>query len=177
MIVQNLSRSKNNINSFECWKYHDGKPWELCRRQVRITLIHISESGQLKVYLHHFLSSNKMTLTWPRILFPVRWMRGGSLCISPPRRTSHCPRRRRRWQRTRPRSPPFSTSRWSGGTSWGWTTPLPCCPLCASSGPPAKEILLRNWEKFKRYSRNMLSCKTKFPVLSSPQGWIFSQKF
>ena len=96
MIVQNLSRSKNNINSFECWKYHDGKPWELCRRQVRITLIHISESGQLKVYLHHFLSTNKMTLTWTHILFPSRWMRGGSLCISPPRRTSHCPRRRRR---------------------------------------------------------------------------------
>ena len=58
MIVQNLSRSKNNINSFECWKYHDGKPWELCRRQVRITLIHISESGQLKVYLHHFLKQD-----------------------------------------------------------------------------------------------------------------------
>ena len=37
-----------------------------------------------------------MTLTCPHILCPVRWMRGGSLCISPPRRTSHCPQRRRR---------------------------------------------------------------------------------
>ena len=27
--------------------------------------------------------------------------------------------RRRRWRRTRPRSPPSSRSRWSGGTSWG----------------------------------------------------------
>ena len=55
--------------------------------------------------------------------------------------------RRRRWRRTRPRSPPSSRSRWSGGTSWGWTAPPPCCPPSASSGPPATEMLFRNWEK------------------------------
>ena len=45
--------------------------------------------------------------------------------------------RRRRWRRTRPLSPPSSRSRWSGGTSWGWTAPPPCCPLSASFDQPA----------------------------------------
>ena len=67
--------------------------------------------------------------------------------VDGPRRTSW----RRRWRgRTRPRSPPSSTSRWSGGTSWGWTAPPPCCPPCASSGPPVKELLFRNWQKIDR---------------------------
>ena len=52
-----------------------------------------------------------------------------------------------RQRRTRPRSPPSSTSLWSGGTSWGWTAPPPCCPLCAFCAPPAKEILFRNGQK------------------------------
>ena len=40
---------------------------------------------------------------------------------------------------TRPRSPPSSKSRWSGGTSLGWIDPQRCYLPSPSSSPPATE--------------------------------------
>ena len=75
-----------------------------------------------------------------------KWVNSSQKWVSSVSAWSASPRRKgtsEQWS-TRPPSPPSSRSRWSGGTSWGWTNPPPCCRLSASYDPPEKRKFFRS---------------------------------